>query len=27
MGLTFDAKRAAEEGAQPYPHMQRWLRA
>ncbi|HEY4358288.1 MAG TPA: hypothetical protein VGN16_21255 [Acidobacteriaceae bacterium] len=26
MGLTLDAKRAAEQGAQPYPHMQHWLR-
>lgn len=26
MGLTLDRKRAAEAGAEPYPHMVRWLR-
>jgi hypothetical protein len=27
MGLTLDAKRAAEVSVQPYPHMIRWLRS
>jgi hypothetical protein len=27
MGLTLDAKHAAEQGTNPYPAMQRWLRA
>jgi hypothetical protein len=27
IGLTADAKRAAELGVEPYPHMLRWLRA
>ena len=26
-GLTLDQRRAHEEGAEPYPHMLRWLRA
>lgn len=26
MGMTFDARLAAEHDAQPYPHMQHWLR-
>ena len=26
MGLTLDRKRAAEAGAEPFPHMVRWLR-
>lgn len=26
VGMTFDAKRAAENGVCPYPHMLRWLR-
>src|ERR1051326_3271701 len=26
VGLTYDARRARAEGAEPYPHMQRWLR-
>jgi hypothetical protein len=26
MGLTLDRKRAAEAGAEPFPHMLRWLR-
>ncbi len=26
MGLTLDRQRAAEAGAEPYPHMLRWLR-